>query len=158
MALLRAVGIPCRLHGTRATKVFQRSLMPEIMAKLAPLLIAHTWAEVFYNGKWLSLEGVITDKAYISGLQKLFPEHKGKFFDYAVAVEDFQNLQIEWDGGNTTVQQQAVVEDLGVFDTPPDEFYSEYRQSYRCIKKFIYENIGRKIMTKKVAKIRKCHN
>ncbi len=157
MALLRAVGIPCRLHGTRVTKVFQRSLMPEIMAKLAPLLIVHTWAEVFYNGEWLSLEGVITDKAYISGLQKLFPEHKGKFFDYAVAVENFQNLQIEWDGGNTTVQQQAVVEDLGVFDTP-DEFYSEYRQSYRGIKKFIYENIGRKIMTKKVAKIRKCHN
>ena len=90
-------------------------------------------------------------------MQKLFPEHKGKFFDYAVAVEDFQNLQIEWDGGNTKVQQQAVVEDLGVFDTP-DEFYSEYRQSYRGIKKFIYENIGRKIMTKKVAKIRKCHN
>lgn len=157
MALLRAVGIPCRLHGTRVTKVFQRSLMPEIMAKLAPLLIVHTWAEVFYNGEWLTLEGVITDKAYISGLQKLFPENKGKFFDYAVAVEDFQNLQIEWDGGNTTVQQQAVVEDLGVFDTP-DEFYSEYKQSYRGIKKFIYENIGRKIMTKKVAKIRKCHN
>ncbi len=55
------------------------------------------------------------------------------------------------------MQQQAVVEDLGVFDTP-DEFYSEYRQSYCGIKKFIYENIGRKIMTKKVAKIRKCHN
>ena len=51
MALLRAVGIPCRLHGTRVTKVFQRSLMPEIMAKLAPLLIVHTWAEVFYNGE-----------------------------------------------------------------------------------------------------------
>ena len=51
MALLRAVGIPCRLYGTRVTKVFQRSLMPEIMAKLAPLLIVHTWAEVFYNGE-----------------------------------------------------------------------------------------------------------
>lgn len=57
MALLRAVGIPCRLHCTRVAKVFQRSLMPEIMAKLAPLLIVHTWAEVFYNGEWMSLEG-----------------------------------------------------------------------------------------------------
>ncbi|MDE7182061.1 MAG: transglutaminase domain-containing protein, partial [Clostridia bacterium] len=155
MALLRVVGIPCRLHGTKVTKVFQRSLMPKIMAKLAPPYIVHTWAEVFFNGEWLSLEGVITDKAYISGLQKLFPEHAGKFFDYAVAVKNFRNLQINWKGENTTVQQQAVVEDLGIFDTP-DEFFAEYKQEYRGIKKFLYENIGRKIMTKKVAKIRRC--
>ncbi len=154
MALLRAVGIPCRLHGTKVTKVFQRSLMPEIMAKLAPPLIVHTWAEVYYNGSWLSLEGVITDKAYISGLQKMFPCFKGKFFDYAVAVEDFGNLQIDWKGKNTAVQRQAVAEDLGVFDTP-DEFYCKYSQTYRGLKKFMYENIGRKIMTKKVAKIRR---
>lgn len=155
MALLRAVEIPCRLHGSKVTKVFQRSLMPEIMAKLAPPLIVHTWAEVYYNGEWLSLEGVITDKAYISGLQKMFPEHVGKFFDYAVAVTDFNNLQIDWKGENTTVQQQALVEDLGVFDNP-DEFYAKYKQEYRGLKKFMYENIGRKIMTKKVAQIR-CH-
>lgn len=154
MALLRAVGIPCRLHGTKVTKVFQRSLMPKIMAKLAPPYIVHTWAEVYYNGDWLSLEGVITDKAYISGLQKLFPDYKGKFFDYAVAVKDFGNLQIDWKGENTIVQQQAVVEDLGIFDTP-EEFFAEYKQEYRGIKKFLYENIGRKIMMKKVAKIRR---
>lgn len=153
MALLRAVDIPCRLHGTKVTKVFQRSLMPKIMAKLAPPLIVHTWVEVFYNGEWLSLEGVITDKEYIAGLQKLYPEHKGKFFDYAVAVEDFNNLQIDWNGADTTVQQQAVVEDLGIFESP-DEFYCKYSQEYHGIKKFLYENIGRKIMTKKVAKIR----
>ncbi len=103
--------------------------------------------------EWLSLEGAICDKAYISGLRKLFPEHTGKFFDYAVAVEDFTNLQIDWKGENTTVQQQAVIKDLGVFNSP-DEFYLEYKQEYHGIKKFLYENIGRKIMTKKVEKIR----
>ncbi len=154
MALLRAVGIPCRLHGSKVTKVFQRRLMPKFMARLAPPLIVHTWSEVYYNGEWLSLEGVITDKAYISGLQKMFPEHVGKFFEYAVAVKDFNNLQIDWNGESTTVQQQAVVEDLGVFDSP-DEFYSRYKQEYRGLKKFAYENIGRKIMTNKVAKIRR---
>lgn len=157
MALLRAVGVPCRLHGTRVTKVFQRSLMPKIMAKLAPPLIVHTWAEVYHNGEWLSLEGVITDKKYISGLQKMFPDYKGKFFDYAIAVQDFNNLQIDWKGENTTVQQQAVIEDLGVFDTP-DEFFNIYKQEYRGLKKFAYENFGRKIMTKKVAKIRSYGN
>ncbi len=154
MALLRAVGVPCRLHGTKVTKVFQRSLMPKIMAKLAPSLLVHTWVEVFYHGKWLSLEGVITDKKYISGLQTMFPDHRSKFFDYAVAVQDFHNLQIDWKGKNTMVQQQAVVEDLGVFDSP-DEFYASYRQEYRGLKKFMYENFGRKIMTKVVAKIRR---
>lgn len=154
MALLRAVGVPCRLHGTRVTKIFQRGLMPKIMAELAPPSIVHTWAEVYYNGEWLSLEGVITDKKYISGLQKMFPDCKGRFFDYAVAVQDFNNLQIDWKGENTAVQRQAVTEDLGVFDTP-DEFYSSYRQEYRGLKKFMYENIGRRIMTGKVAKIRR---
>lgn len=153
MALLRAVGVPCRLHGAKVTKVFQRGLMPKIMARLAPSHIVHTWVEVWHNGEWLSLEGVITDKAYISGLKSIFQNYDGVFFNYAVAVNDFNNLQIDWIGKNTTVQQQAVKEDLGVYDSP-DEFYAEYKQDYRGIKKYLYENIGRKIMTNKVAKIR----
>lgn len=153
MALLRAVGVPCRLHGAKVTKVFQRGLMPKIMASLAPPLIVHTWVEVCYNGEWLCLEGVITDKAFIAGLRQMFPNYKGEFFDYAVAVNDFSNLQIDWRGESTAIQQQAVKEDLGVYDSP-DEFYSEYKQDYRGIKKYLYENIGRKIMTNKVAKIR----
>lgn len=153
MALLRAVGIPCRLHGAKVTKIFQRSLMPKIMERLAPSLIVHTWVEVYYNGEWLSLEGVITDKAYISGLRQMFPDYKGEFFDYAVAVKDFSNLHIDWMGVSTVIQQQAILVDLGIYDSP-DEFYAEYKQDYRGIKKFLYENIGRIIMTKKVAKIR----
>lgn len=157
MALLRAVGIPCRLHGSKVTKAFQRSLMPKIMARLAPPFIVHTWVEVCYNGEWLSLEGVITDKAYISGLRQMFPDYKGEFFDYAVAVKDFGNLQIDWNGENTAIQQQAIQVDLGIYDSP-DEFYAEYKQDYRMIKKFLYENIGRKIMTKRVARIREKSN
>lgn len=122
MALLRAVGVPCRLHGTKVVKDFQRGLMPAVMAKLAPPRIVHTWAEVYYDGAWLSLEGVITDKAYIQGLRGLFPNATGRFFDYAVAVEDFDDLHIDWRGADTAVQHAAVVEDLGVFDTP-DEFF-----------------------------------
>lgn len=153
MALLRAVGVPCRLHGAKVTKVFQRGLMPKFMARLAPSLIVHTWVEVYYNGEWLCLEGVIADKAFIAGLRQMFPDYKGEFFDYAVAVKDFDNLKIDWRGESTAIQQQAIQVDLGVYDSP-DEFYSDYKQEYRGIKKFLYENIGRKIMTNKVAKIR----
>lgn len=153
MALLRAVGIPCRLHGAKVTKIFQRSLMPKIMAKLAPPFIVHTWVEVYYNGEWFCLEGVITDIAYLSGLRQMFPDYQGEFFDYAVAVKDFGNLQIDWRGESTAIQQQAIQADLGIYDSP-DEFYAKYKQDFHGIKKFLYENIGRKIMTKNVAKIR----
>ena len=143
MALLRAVGIPCRLHGTQVVKGFQRSIMPKIMAKLAPPFIVHTWAEVYFGGKW-----------YIAGLKRMFPAHKGAFADYAVAVKDFSNLQIDWEGKDTTVQKEAVAEDYGVFDVP-DDFFPAHPQLYKGLKKFVYEKIGRKIMTKNVAKIRR---
>lgn len=60
---------------------------------------------------------------------------------------------IDLNGNETAVQQQAIQEDLGIYDSP-DEFYAEYKQDYRGIKKFLYENIGRIIMINKVAKIR----
>ncbi len=64
-------------------------------------------------------------------------------FHFIAAIYDFNNLQIDWNSINTTVQQQAVVEDLEIFDTF-DKFYAKYKQTYRGIKKFMYENIGRK--------------
>ncbi len=153
MALLRALGIPARLHGAKVTKEFQKSLMPKIMARLAPPIFVHTWAEVFYGGEWIALEGVIADKPYIGALKCRYP-NQGKFFDYAVAVENLENLELDWKGKDTFVQSLAVVEDLGIFATP-DEFFSDHAQEYRGMKKFLYELIGRKIMTKRVVKIRR---
>lgn len=102
----------------------------------------------------MSLEGVITDKAYIAGLKRMFPEHKGAFADYAVAVKDFSNLQIDWEGKDTTVQKEAVAEDYGVFDAP-DDFFPAHPQLYKGFKRFVYEKIGRQIMSKNAAKIRR---
>lgn len=153
IALLRAVGIPARLHGAKVTKEFQKSLMPKAMRKLAPPRFVHTWAEVFYNDSWIALEGVITDERYIEGLKRKFPRHSGRFFDYAVAVGDFENFRLDWSGKDTFVQSLAVVEDLGIFATP-DEFFAGHRQDYRGMKKFLYEAFGRKIMTKRAARIR----
>lgn len=154
MTLLRAVGIPCRLHGAFVTKKFQRSLMPKLMFKLAPPRIVHTWAEVLLNDKWLSLEGVICDKRYLEGLKRKFEKAEGKFFDYAVAVEDFNDMKVDWCGADTAVQQVAVTRDLGTFETP-DEFFKIYKQEYKGLKKLLYEKIGRRIMNRRVKKIRK---
>ena len=154
ISLLRATGIPARLHGAKVTKEFQKSLMPKIMAGLAPSRFVHTWAEVFYCDEWIALEGVITDQQYIDGLKRRYPQQAEKFFDYAVAVGNFGSMQLDWSGKSTFVQSLAVVEDFGIFATP-DEFFTDHAQEYRGMKKFLYEKVGRKIMTKRAAKIRR---
>ena len=42
MALLRACGIPCRLHGSEVSKGFQRGATSGIISSLAPDVITHT--------------------------------------------------------------------------------------------------------------------
>ena len=75
-------------------------------------------------------------------------------FRFIAVIYDFNNWQIDWNSTNTTVQQQAVVEDLEIFDTF-DKFYAKNKHTYSGIKKFMYEYIGRKIMTNKVSKVRR---
>lgn len=65
MALLRSVGIPCRLHGSEVSKYFQRGATSWLISVLAPERIVHTWVEVLYMGNWIALEGVITDESWL---------------------------------------------------------------------------------------------
>ena len=59
MALLRAVGIPNRIHGFTIDKALQKGAITGIWYKLAPKNILHSWVEVLINDKWYFLEGVI---------------------------------------------------------------------------------------------------
>ena len=70
MALLRSVNIPCRLHAFNVSKDFQKGALPQIIYLLAPKYILHTWVEVFFNDKWIALEGVIIDKDYLYTVQR----------------------------------------------------------------------------------------
>lgn len=94
MTLLRAVGIPCRLHGSEVDKHFQEGVTSGIIAALAPDTIVHTWAEVCYQGQWIALEGVITDEAYVSAVKKEYKENKGPFAQCAISVPDLQGLSL----------------------------------------------------------------
>ncbi|MBD5465937.1 MAG: transglutaminase domain-containing protein [Lachnospiraceae bacterium] len=154
MALLRGVGIPCRLHGFEVSKNFQRGVTSALISLLAPKTIVHTWAEVYYQEKWIVLEGVITDQAYLSALKKTYGEVTGEFRKYAVATKNLKELSVEWKGEHTFVQSQAIVCDYGIFQSP-DEFFQQHGQHFHWINRFLYTHFGRKIMTRNVDKVRR---
>ena len=153
MALLRAVGIPCRLHGSEVSKYFQEGATSGMISKLAPKRITHTWAEVLYDDKWTALEGVITDEAYVRGVKKKCAEATGAFKKYAISVTDLKTLDLIWKGEDLFVQNTSVVEDYGVFDCP-DAFFKKHRQTWNKVKDLAYVHYGRKVMNRNVSKIR----
>jgi hypothetical protein len=66
MALLRSVGVPTRFHGFMIDMRLQIGLANGIVFKLAPEKLLHCWAEVYFDGKWFNLEGVvILDNQYL---------------------------------------------------------------------------------------------
>ena len=154
MALLRSVGIPCRLHGSEVSKHFQRGATSWLISVLAPERIVHTWVEVLYWGNWIALEGVITDESYVSAIKDKHKNVRGAFAKYAVAVSNLERLNLNWHGEDTFVQNDAVVVDYGVYDNP-DTFFEQHRQTWSRLKNFAYVHYGRKVMNKNVDKIRK---
>ena len=153
MTLFRATGISCRLHGSEVSKAFQRGATSGIISILAPATIVHTWVEVLYNDKWIALEGVITDEAYLKSVKEKYSDINGPFARYAISVPDLKNLDLDWNGSDTFVQNESVVKDYGVFDDP-DSFFEKHPQTWSKPKNFVYVHFGRKLMNRNVAKIR----
>ena len=154
MALLRAVGIPCRLHGSEVSKFFQKGATSGLISKLAPERIVHTWAEVLYDGGWIALEGVITDEAYVQGVKDRYPGNVGAFKGYAISVPDLAGLDLSWKGKDLFVQNTSVVKDYGVYDSP-DVFFKEHEQTWSRVKDFAYVHYGRKVMNRNVSRVRR---
>lgn len=153
MTLLRAAGIPNRIHGFTIDKTLQKGAITGIWYQLSPKNILHSWVEVFINEQWYFLEGVIVDKPYLTKLQEYNRDCKTTFCGFGVYTDHFENPPIEWNNNNTFIQDKGINQDFGVFDTP-DEFYSKHRQKLNTFKRFIFQNIVRHIMNKNVEKIR----
>ena len=153
MALLRAVKIPCRVHGFTIDKELQKGAMTGLIYKNAPRNVLHSWVEVFYDNTWYELEGFILDKAYLEKLQKINKDCEGAFCGYGVAVKDFKNPVIDWNGNNTYIQSEGINQDFGIYDSP-DELFREHRQEMSRVKTFLYRNVGRHWMNGKVRGIR----
>jgi len=154
MALLRAVGIPCRLHGFTIDKLLQKGAFTGIWYKLAPKNILHTWVEVKYNNQWFNMEGVILDKKYITSLQEKYKNTNKNFCGYGVYTQDLLSPQINWDENNTYIQKLGINQDFGLFDDP-DSFYKNHQQTKSKFKQFIFKKFVRQSNNKNVIRIRK---
>jgi hypothetical protein len=154
MALLRAVGVPNRLHGFTIYKALQKGAINGIWYKLAPENILHSWVEVYVNEVWLNLEGIILDEPYLSALQRMFPDCKTTFCGYGAYTDTFQKPEVEWAMRDTYIQEKGINQDFGLFDTP-DEFYSQHHQKLSLVKGWVYKYYVRHLMNKNVQRIRR---
>jgi len=154
MALLRAVNIPCRVHGFTIEKALQKGAMTGFVYKKAPKNVFHSWVEVFYENTWYELEGFIIDRQYLTKLQLINSSCNHFFCGYGVAVTDFQNPVIDWNGNNTYIQSKGINQDFGVYNSP-DDLLKEHGQELSCIKKFLYQHLGRHLINRNVKKIRR---
>lgn len=153
MALLRAVGIPCRFHASTVDKIIQRGILKGTKYRLEPNHLYHGWTEISYNRQWVEIEGHIVDKPYIKKLQDLFPDYMGSFYAYGLAVLNFRNPPIAWEGNHTYVQSRAIEDDLGTFDAP-DEFFAKFPEVEEYCRKLSYRKVIRPALNKNIKTIR----
>lgn len=76
MALLRANQIACRFHGFTIDKRLQKGAITGWAYVLAPASIIHSWVEIWFDGRWVNLEGFILDESYLIAVQQTFPAAK----------------------------------------------------------------------------------
>ncbi len=127
MALLRSVGVRCRLHGFTIHKELQRGVVPELVYPIAPEEIIHSWVEVETETGWPNLEGFILDAEFLSALQSTFTDSPS-LCGYGAGTDCLQAPPVEWTGGDTYIQETGIVQDFGTFDAP-DDFYAKPRSS-----------------------------
>lgn len=152
MALLRALGVPCRLHGFTIHKALQRGVVPEAVYPVAPAEILHSWVEVRTGGRWVELEGFILDRAFLGSLQQAFAGTEN-LCGYGAGTDCLSAPPVDWTGRNTYIQKTGIARDFGTYDTP-DRFYSEHRQQLGPLRDLLYRGIVRHWMNARVRAIR----
>jgi hypothetical protein len=154
MALLRKCGLPCRFHAFTIDKQLQKGVLSGFAYNLAPHNIIHSWVEVWFENKWLNLEGFVLDRPYLKSIQTRFSAVEGAFCGFAVATQSLKNPPIEWKGADTYIQKDGINHDYGVYDAP-DNFYKKHRDNLSGIKRFLFRHVVRKRMNNNVSKIRR---
>lgn len=151
MALFRAVGIGCRIHGFTIKKALQRGVVPELVYPIAPDNILHSWVEIKFDGNWVNLEGFILDEVFLKAIQRGVARED--LCGYGVGTENLSAPQVAWEGKSTYIQKTGINQDFGVFDSP-DALYERHQQKFSFIKKWLYRLAIRHWMNARVGKIR----
>jgi transglutaminase-like putative cysteine protease len=153
MALLRANGIPCRLHGFTINKSLQKGAITGWAYVLAPKSIIHSWVEILFEGRWVNLEGFILDESYLIALQQKYPTSQ-EFCGFGAAVADLRDPPVRWKGTDTYIQKEGINADFGIFNSP-DDFYRKHGTNLSGLKKWVFETVVRAQMNRNVERIRK---
>lgn len=153
MALLRALGIPCRFHGFTIDKALQKGAVTGLAYALAPRSILHSWVEVWHAGRWVELEGFILDRGYLGAVQRRFAGVRGPFRGFGVATADLHDPPIDWQGGNTYIQKDGINADLGIHDDP-DSFYRLHGVNLSGLRRWLFQHLIRHWMNRTVARLR----
>jgi hypothetical protein len=154
MALLRKCSIPCRFHAFTIDKKLQKGAISGLAFDLAPPNIIHSWVEVWYENKWVNLEGFIIDEPYLRSVQDRFPAVEGAFCGFAIATKNLKHPPIQWNGSDTYIQNEGINHDYGVFDAP-DDFYEAHGANLRGIKRLMFKHVVRKWMNSNISRIRR---
>ncbi|MEA4860812.1 hypothetical protein SDC9_61307 [bioreactor metagenome] len=153
MALLRSIGIPCRLKAGLVEKVIHRGLLHGMSYTLSPAELYHTWLEVRYNNRWVEIGGHIVDRPYLQKLQAKFPDFMGSFYGYGIAVLHFRNPPIQWEENDTFVQHKAIKDMLGTY-SDPDGFFKAYPQAEKYTSSIRYKTILRSTLNSAITTLR----
>ena len=152
MALLRANNIACRLHGFTIDKCLQRGVVPELVYAIAPRNILHSWVDIYFEDKWINLEGFILDDDVLSALQEKFKD-RSSLCGYGVGTNCLQAPDVGWTGADTYIQETGINEDFGLFDNP-DAFYENHTQNFGFVRKYLYQLFIRHWMNRRVGAMR----
>ena len=152
MALLRANQIACRFHGFTIDKRLQKGAITGWAYVLAPASIIHSWVEIWFDGRWVNLEGFILDESYLIALQQTFPAAK-EFCGFGAAVTDLRDPPVQWKGTDTYIQKEGINADFGIFNSP-DDFYRKHGTNLSGLKKWVFETVVRAQMNRNVERIR----
>ncbi|WP_406243181.1 transglutaminase family protein [Tissierella carlieri] len=147
MALLRALNIPCRIHGFYIDKKMQKGALTGITYLFAPNKIVHAWSEVYFNNEWIALEGVIIDEEYLNQVKDKLYNFNNGYIGYGISVEDKEKINICWQGKSTYIQSFSITDDLGVFNSP-DDFFLKYNNTSSKLKRFLFDVLRRRINKK----------
>jgi hypothetical protein len=153
MALLRKCDIPCRFHAFTIDKKLQKGAISGLAFDLAPPDIIHSWVEVWYESRWVNLEGFIIDQPYLRSVQGRFPAAAGAFCGFAIATKSLKNPPIQWNGSDTYIQNEGINRDFGVFDAP-DDFYDAHGTNLSGVKRLLFKHVVRKWMNSNISRIR----
>jgi hypothetical protein len=154
MALLRALDIPCRIHGFTIDNNLQKGAIPNSIFFLSPKKILHSWVEVLYEDQWIELEGFILDEQYLNSIQRKFSQAEKSFQGYAIATSCLKSPEVNWNGKPTYIQKEGIVDDFGVFDEP-DSFYSKFGTNLSGLKRILFRFFFRHVMNRNVDSIRR---